>query len=387
MNDAVSVWGGDELSTREAFIVAKPGARRSFRDQIDGLFSDYRAKLDRHGLDQGSALTVTFFVSDAANQEEELRDHPAFCGLEAAGAAISVLQQPPVGAKIGMAAYHVERKGMPVRRQLLPLQGVQPQGRAVSVETPGYRFVYFKHLLSASKGDEGWQTDALMGASGLGLLSDDLALSDVVRTWLFIHDIDRHYQGVSQARNALFDRHGVSVETGFPASTGIEGRTSDHNNLLMMDALTIQGLKPGQSQGMSAPTHMNPTVEYGVTFERGRSVTFGDRRHLYISGTASIDNQGRILHVGDAARQTERAVENVRALLSASRADLTDMRLLLVYLRDPVDAPAVEAVLAASGLAATPRLMVRAPVCRPGWLVEIEGVAIDGKGHPDFLAF
>ena len=132
---------------------------------------------------------------------------------------------------------------------------------------------------------------------------------------------------------------------------------------------------------------MNPTVEYGVTFERGRELVFGDRRHLYVSGTASIDTQGQILHVGDVRRQAARAIDNIEALLKASNAVLSDMRHLIVYLRDIADAAVVEAVIAGSALVAVPRIIVRAPVCRPGWLVEMEGMAIDGKGDPSFAAF
>jgi enamine deaminase RidA (YjgF/YER057c/UK114 family) len=138
---------------------------------------------------------------------------------------------------------------------------------------------------------------------------------------------------------------------------------------------------------MEAAGFMNPTVEYGVTFERGREVVFGDRRHLYVSGTASIDDKGQILHGGDVRRQTARAIENVAALLGQAGAEPRDMRHLIVYLRDMADAEVAENVIAASGLAEIPRIIVRAPVCRPGWLIEMEGIAIDGKGDPRYAAF
>ena len=86
-------------------------------------------------------------------------------------------------------------------------------------------------------------------------------------------------------------------------------------------------------------------------------------------------------------RQTGRATENVAALLAGSGAEPGDLCYLIVYLRDSMDAGAVEAVLAAGPLAGVPRILVHAPVCRPGWLVEMEGVAIDGKGDPRFARF
>ncbi len=43
---------------------------------------------------------------------------------------------------------------------------------------------------------------------------------------------------------------------------------------------------------INAPSHLNPTYEYGVAFERATRVDYADRSHLFVSGTASIDNRG-----------------------------------------------------------------------------------------------
>lgn len=383
MKNAISVWVPQDHGAEEVFLVLSPKMGGSFIDQAGLILAEYQSCLSAARL--GPAVTLTVFLSDIANQEATLRHHPAFLAL--GDVPITILQQPPATAKIGLLAYHVSRPDGQSRRKPLQPQGCKAGASALAVETLGYEFIYFKNLVAAGQTDAGNQTKILMGTPGQGILSGGVALPEVVRTWLYIHDIDTNYSPVSQARNALFEQQGIRADTGFPASTGIEGRSADHRDVLLLDGLAIKGLQPGQSRGMSVPTHMNPTVEYGVTFERGRAISFGDRRHLYISGTASIDNQGVILHEGDVSRQTERAVENVRALLAASNAELGDMRYLLVYLRDSQDAEAVEAVLAASGLKDTPRILVRAPVCRPGWLVEIEGVAIDGKGDPAFSPF
>lgn len=382
MKNAISVWSPQGHGAEESFIVLAPENGGDFSQQASALLAGYQDCLRDNDL--GPAVTMTFFLSDAANQEPILRSHPAFMALDL---PITLIQQPPAKSKIGLLAYHVSRPDGLGKRKALQPQGCKASASAVVLEAPAYEFIYFKNLVAAGQSNAASQTDALMGTSGQGLLSSGVVWPEVVRTWLYIHDIDTNYRPVSQARNALFERHGINAGTGFPASTGIEGRSADHNDVLLLDALAIKGLKPGQSRGMSVPTHMNPTVEYGVTFERGRAVSFGDRRHLYISGTASIDNHGTILFEGDVTRQTERAIENVRALLATCQAELSDMRYLLVYLRDSLDGEAVEAVLSCSGLKDVPRILVRAPVCRPGWLVEMEGVAIDGKGDKAFASF
>ena len=241
--------------------------------------------------------------------------------------------------------------------------------------------------MAAGGGDAGDQIAALLGVPGCGAQSHDLTLSEVIRTWLYISDLDSNYQAVSAVRNRIFAQYGITNDEGFPASTGIEGRSAEAGDLILLDVLAIRGLQPGQSRRMEAREHMNPTVEYGVTFERGREIVFGDRRHLYISGTASINRKGEIVHPGDITRQTERALENIEALLANSGARLADMRYVLVYLRDAADGAAVVAVLEASPLATIPRILLHAPVCRPGWLVELEGIAIDGKGDHRFAPF
>ena len=141
-----------------------------------------------------------------------------------------------------------------------------------------------------------------------------------------------------------------------------------------MDTYAVQGLHAGQIRFLSAPTHLNPTYEYGVTFERGTCVTYGDRRHVFISGTASIDNKGEILYPGDVCRQAERMMENIEALLDEAGATTADVMQAIVYLRDPADYTVVRRYLE-SRYPALPCLVVHAPVCRPGWLIETECIA------------
>jgi len=376
-----SIYSAD---SSEYFFTCTADHHIDFLQQCRDVLGAYRRAVANAGLGNDPAVSISLFLSDVANQEEPLRQLPDFTVTIGKKTAVSILQQPPIQGKIALQAYHVTRAGE--RRRLTPT-GCMAGAACVELARPHYSFLHFRNLRAAEAIGAAEQTTALMGTEAQGILSFGVTLPEVVRTWLYIHDIDSHYQAVSQARNRLFSRHGIGAETGFPASTGIEGRSADHCDLLQMDALAIKGLKPGQSRAMTAPSHMNPTVEYGVTFERGRMLVFGDRRHLYVSGTASIDHQGQILHVNDPARQTARAIENIQVLLAESGARLTDMRCLMVYLRDPQDAPEVESVLDHSPLRDTPRLLVKAPVCRPGWLVEIEGIAIDGKGEPDFAPF
>jgi len=112
-----------------------------------------------------------------------------------------------------------------------------------------------------------------------------------------------------------------------------------------------------------------------VTFERGTTVAYRDRKHVLISGTASIDSKGSILYPGDVLRQLDRTFENIESLLRHAGAKPGDMAVLIAYVRDISDYAAVEKRMKEK-FPESPVITAYAPVCRPGWLVEVEGIAV-----------
>ncbi len=152
------------------------------------------------------------------------------------------------------------------------------------------------------------------------------------------------------------------------------------------DAYSVPGLEPAQVSYLDAPERIGATYDYGVAFERCTRLAYADRAHFLLSGTASIDPAGNVVHPGDVDRQLERALANVDALLSAGGAGLADLMHLTAYVRDAADAERVRDALAAL-LPGLPCLLVLAPVCRPEWLVEVEGVAIARRDDPALPAF
>ncbi|MFO0983179.1 MAG: Rid family hydrolase, partial [Planctomycetota bacterium] len=200
-------------------------------------------------------------------------------------------------------------------------------------------------------------------------------LDGLLRTWVFVRDIDNHYAHMVAARRDLFRDAGLTPATRFVASTGIEGASHAPGALVSLDALAVVGLRREQIIRIEARDHLNPTSEYQVTFERGTKVLYDDRSHIFISGTASIDHRGQILHPGDVVKQTHRTLENIECLLQNAGARFDDLTMMIVYLRDAADAAVVEQRLSEFLTRPVPRVMVHAPVCRPGWLVEIECMA------------
>lgn len=333
----------------------------SFAAQLEAVLEAYSAFIEGK-----SVLFRRFFLSDPANQTEVLLK--ALEGTEAC--ATSVIGQPPLdGTKVALWVYCAD--------------GLPAEGGVWSHN--GYTHVWNGSMLSGHEGSEA-QMGAIFEEYGDSLRARGLNVADhCIRTWIFVRDVDTNYAGVVKGRKDYFNEIGLTPETHFIASTGICGVNADARALVNMDAYAVGGLRPEQVQYLHAYGHLSPTALYGVTFERGTAITYGDRRHVFISGTASIDSAGHVVHEGDVILQTGRMMENIGALLSEAGAGLTDIVLSVVYLRDTADYAAVKAWLAAQYPYLQP-VYVLAPVCRPAWLVEMECMAVIPVSEP-FAAF
>lgn len=225
--------------------------------------------------------------------------------------------------------------------------------------------------------DSRTQSDAVIAAFMDKLRRHGMTLrDDVIRTWYYVRDVDNNYAGMVKSRVACYEACGLTPETHFIASTGIEACAPDPHALVWLHGQAQLGLKPEQITYLRAEDHLSPTHVYGVNFERGTRITYGDRMHGRISGTASIDQAGNVLYKGDVVRQFERAVENVEALLQEGDMALRHLQAATIYLRDSHDYPRIAPLITSLLPADCAVNVTRGPVCRPDWLVEIEGEAI-----------
>lgn len=251
---------------------------------------------------------------------------------------------------------------------------VRYQGRETLLEGEGFRLIVTASL-TCPDGTSEEQTRSIFGAYATLLQGHGLTLEgNCVRTWLFCDDIDHQYAGLVKARREFFAACGLTPQTHFIASTGIAGRPAGAARaaIVQMDALAIEGAFT--QRYLYARTHLSPTYDYGVTFERGVRLDASGHHATLISGTASIDHKGNILHEGDVAAQTRRMWENVEALLDEAGDAWSNVRMMLIYLRNREDAAIVKPLFD-ERFPDTPKVFLYAPVCRPGWLVEMECIA------------
>lgn len=358
-----------------------PHGGGAFERQFNDLAAAYRGALAELGLAEDTAVLRRFFCSDVVNQASALAVHDlSVAGGGASPCAVSWVGQPPEPpAKLALWAYHIQDPTGPLDKKLQPPALCVDRGELTHHWTTGLTAID-----AHTSYEQTWgifeRYDALLATRGMRLADH------VMRTWLFVPCIDADYKGLVDARREFFALRGLTPDTHFIASSGIGAAAADVAARVGMDAWAIGGVRDEQIEYLEALDHLSPTHIYGVTFERGTSVCYRDRRHVLLSGTASIDNRGQILHGGDVSRQLDRTVENMEALLRRAGAGLHDLASLIVYLRDPGDFAVVREQLAGV-FGETPRALVLAPVCRPGWLIEIEGLALAPADRPELPGF
>ena len=353
------------------YRIIKPEAAGSFAEAQESVLGQLEAYLTDEAAAGRAPVLIKFFLSDAQNQIGRLT------GAFLAEQNISIIEQPPLDeSRIAALAW-------------------------TSSEAEKYTFQSIRLTEEEAAGKDSYEQTRLLFSKYLDIVKPlGLELkTHCVRTWIYVRDIDFNYAGMVRARNDVFAEEGLTDH--YIASTGIGGATEVRNALVAMDFLTCPGIREEDKTYLKALSHLNPTRDYGVAFERGVRVD----GHIFISGTASIDNRGNILHEGDVLAQTDRLLENIGALLAEGQdgcdgilrkgnaqtgLPLRDtavpfafrgwqtgqaVRYLLIYLRDISDYAKIDAYMQAR-YPDIPRIILEARVCRPGWLIEMECEAI-----------
>lgn len=347
----------------------KPSVRGEVRAQLDELYSNLREWMRGVCLSERNLVQARVYLTDAANQWATVQAHPLCVQLLSAG-AFSYVEQPLLdGGKVALLTWF--NTGRVVRL------GGTPDCRVMEIS--GLRYLWhsvrFTEAEAAGLSSE-QQTEEAFRRHVARLGQEGMVLKDnCLRTWIYVRDVDRHYAGVVSGRNRVFKAEGLTASTHYIASTGIGGYSDNREAAVAMDFLSVGGLGQADVRYLHALDYLNPTHEYGVAFERATCVDFPEGRTVFVSGTASIDKHGQCLYHGDVCRQAERLFLNVEKLLEDGDMSLSHLRYVLVYLRDVADREVVEAYMHRR-FPALPYLILEARVCRPEWLIEVEGVAV-----------
>ncbi|MDR3699567.1 MAG: Rid family hydrolase [Candidatus Sulfopaludibacter sp.] len=155
---------------------------------------------------------------------------------------------------------------------------------------------------------------------------------------------------------------------------------------MVLDAELLNSLAaaPVEKRAMTNRNVLNEAYAYAKpsSFSRGMRIDLNGVTILLISGTASIDEQGLSIHIGDFRAQLRRTFQNIAALLESEGATWKDIVRTTCYLRDiERDYEAFNegrtAFYAELGLDPLPASTgIQAILCRPELLIEIEAIAM-----------
>ena len=342
----------------------------AFMEQFRRICQAEKQLLESEDLKGAKPVFKRYFLSDATNQRPLMPQDDA--------CTVSYIQQPSLdGSKLALWLYL--QSGTDITPNA-------DEKRSTIVRHNGYEHLWTMGM-TTSDGSSYGQSEQLLVDYAKLLEGYDMTLEDnCIRTWFFVRDVDTQYKGLVVARWENFTLHGLTPDTHYIASTGIGGNPSDPKAIIQLGCYALKGFKPEQQRYLYAASHLNRTSEYGVTFERGTLLQFGDRNHAIISGTASINNKGEVMYEGDIEMQTKRMWENVETLLDEAGMTMDNAAQLIVYLRDGSDFEKVKEMFSQK-YPNIPTVFTLAPVCRPSWLIEMECMAIRSFRNDNFADF
>jgi 2-iminobutanoate/2-iminopropanoate deaminase len=141
---------------------------------------------------------------------------------------------------------------------------------------------------------------------------------------------------------------------------------------------------PIQKRAMTNHGVLNEAYAYAKpsSFSRGMRIDLNGITILLISGTASIDENGVSVHVGDFRAQLRRTYDNITGLLESEGCTWHDIVRTTCYLRDidrdyDVFNEERTKFFQEQGLDPLPASTgIQAHLCRPELLIEIEAIAM-----------
>lgn len=354
------------LGADECYLVAAVAARAEPAQAAKAVYSDVCEVLASHALQVvherlfGSVEAAGTVLEARANFERALSDvGPTYIeGSPCTGPGIAGLEL------FAVRPARADDRVWTVREQNRPVGRAWTREGATHVVLQNVDGLGASSDASVARPEQARQ---MLERARLLLESMGGRYAEVARTWIYLADILDWYADFNRVRNQAY----LDLGPRFPASTGIAGR-APAGAACVMDLHAVLSGPPATFLGNA---RQMDAVRYGSAFSRAALWDEGSCRHLLVSGTASIDEQGATFAPGDFVAQAHRTIENVESLLCRSEMRWDDVAAATVFLKHPQDLDAYRAVAASHGIPDLPSVVVVADICRPDLLFEMEVTA------------
>jgi enamine deaminase RidA (YjgF/YER057c/UK114 family) len=360
---------------KEIFILCRPNlAQGDIAFQTESVYRALYKALQQEGSSAEHVLQEMAFYRDIQRDldpSQEVRNQviKSLSGNASYAPASICIQQAPVNQRqrIELLAYVVTPSSGFLATIPIKALPYHQTGRIFMLGGCKHAFLANIYGVPGNSEEEAY---SMFKASEDLLEKEKLNFRNVVRTWIHLRHMDRDYSGLNKGRTRFFREQGLGLP---PASTGIGGAPLLQTQNMCLSLYAFERAE-FEVQSMSAPT-MNEAWMYGSDFSRGFKVSGANGITLFISGTASVDENGSTVHQSNFEAQAERMILNISTLLEKEKASWRDVVSAITYLKNPADAPKFEKILARKGIHRFPNAVVEASVCRPELLCEMEAIA------------
>lgn len=206
------------------------------------------------------------------------------------------------------------------------------------------------------------------------LSANGFRFTDTLRTWIYLDRLLEWYVPFNTVRTDYFNETGI-FDHRVPASTGI-GAANPFGAAITMDVLAVQPKDNRLKIREVESPLQNPALDYKSSFSRAIEMEFPTHRNLLISGTASIDPDGKTVHPDDPEKQIRLTLDVVKAILDSRNMGWGDLFRGIAYFKDMETLPIYRRVAEELGIPRFPLAVSHADVCRHDLLFEIEVDAV-----------
>lgn len=194
--------------------------------------------------------------------------------------------------------------------------------------------------------------------------------TNVVRTWFYLDKLFNWYSEFNEVRTKYYRKFGI-LETLVPASTGI-GAGNLQGAPLVSNILAIKPKHSNVSiREVPSPMQCSAT-DYKSSFSRAVEIKFPDYRQLFISGTASVDNEGRTIFIDNIKEQVDYTMKVIEEIFKSCSMNWDNAVRAIVYLKNIQDIPVFNEFCRKNHLPSFPLCICQSDICREDFLFEIE---------------
>jgi enamine deaminase RidA (YjgF/YER057c/UK114 family) len=235
-------------------------------------------------------------------------------------------------------------------------------GEARFLSVTGVDKLIDKKLDFASQAKKNYQYLAVI------LQANNFQLKDVYRFWNYIEDVLTNYAKFNQARNVYFEKNKLNE---YPAATGIDAHLANGAQI-SVGFEAIQGKSEIVKRRISSKMQCE-AVSYGPKFSRAMLLTCPKKKtkKLYVSGTSSVDKQGKSILLDNPKKNVAYVVSCVEHLLGKNRLSLKDVVTAFVYFKNKKLEQAFKKLYRTNGWT-FPYNPFFVEICRDNFLFEIE---------------